>query len=272
MTGSGAATAACAALAVVAAGLAAALAVPHGGPRRPAPGRLTSPTALSSAGSSVGSVESSVGSPTGSAVASRGDPPVLRVSATVAAVLGALFLVGGVPGGVVCVPAGALCWWLTGRLEPPAVRRRRERLAAAVPQVVDLMAACLSAGLSPAAALELVTTAVDDPAREELAAVSARLRVGVDPPTVWRDLAGHPQLGGLGRALSRAVDSGASVADALARLAGDLRRQGRADAESRARAVGVKAAVPLGVCLLPAFVLVGVVPLVAGSVSVLLRH
>ena len=39
--------------------------------------------------------------------------------------------------------------------------------------------------------------------------------------------------------------------------------------ESRARAVGVKAAVPLGVCLLPAFVLVGVVPLVAGSVSVL---
>ena len=33
---------------------------------------------------------------------------------------------------------------------------------------------------------------------------------------------------------------------------------------------GVKAAVPLGVCLLPAFVLVGVVPLVAGSLSVLL--
>jgi hypothetical protein len=39
--------------------------------------------------------------------------------------------------------------------------------------------------------------------------------------------------------------------------------------ESRARAVGVKAAVPLGVCLLPAFVLVGVVPLVAGAVGVL---
>jgi hypothetical protein len=32
----------------------------------------------------------------------------------------------------------------------------------------------------------------------------------------------------------------------------------------------VKAAAPLGVCLLPAFVLTGVVPLVAGSVMTLL--
>lgn len=263
MTGSGAATAACAVLAVVAAALSAALAVPHTGPRRWTRGRRGLAASASPMASPMGSSPSA---------RPRRDPPVLRVSATTAVVLGVLFLLGGVPGGVVCVPAGALCWWLTGRMEPPAVRRRRERLASAVPQVVDLMAACLFAGLSPTAALDLVTAAVDDPAREELGAVSARLRVGVDPPTVWRDLAGHPQLGGLGRALSRAVDSGASVADALARLAGDLRRQGRAEAESRARAVGVKAAVPLGVCLLPAFVLVGVVPLVAGSVSVLLGH
>jgi hypothetical protein len=57
----------------------------------------------------------------------------------------------------------------------------------------------------------------------------------------------------------------------MLRLSDDLRRQVRAEVESRARAVGVKAALPLGTCLLPAFVLVGVVPLVAGSVSVLLR-
>ncbi len=269
MTGSGAATAACAVLAVVAAALSAALAVPHSGPRR----RTRGSRGLAASTSPTGSpTESPTGPPTVPPARPRRDPPVLRASATTAVALGVLFFLGGVPGGVVCVPAGALCWWLTGRMEPPAVRRRRERLASAVPQVVDLMAACLFAGLSPTAALDLVTAAVDDPAREELGAVSARLRVGVDPPTVWRDLAGHPQLGGLGRALSRAVDSGASVADALARLAGVLRRQGRAEAEIRARAVGVKAAVPLGICLLPAFVLVGVVPLVAGSVSVLLGH
>jgi hypothetical protein len=37
--------------------------------------------------------------------------------------------------------------------------------------------------------------------------------------------------------------------------------------EERARSVGVKAAVPLGLCLLPAFVLVGVVPLVVSLLT-----
>ena len=196
-------------------------------------------------------------------------PPLLRVGASVAVAVGAWVLVGGLPGIGLGPVAGGVCWWVTGRMEPPAVRRRRERLAAAVPQVVDLMAACLGAGLSPSAALEHVAAAVGAPAADELAAVLARLRLGVDPATVWRDLARHPQLGGLGRALARAVESGASVADAMQRLSGDLRRTARSDVESRARAVGVKAAVPLGVCLLPAFVLVGVVPLVAGAVGVL---
>jgi pilus assembly protein TadC len=154
-------------------------------------------------------------------------------------------------------------------MEPPAARRRRERLAAAVPHAVDLMAACLAIGLSPVAALDEVAAAVEPPLAEELAAAGARLRLGVDPVTVWRDLSHHPQLGGLGRCLARAAESGASVADAMLRLADDLRRDARAQVEGRARKVGVKAALPLGVCLLPAFVLVGVVPLVAGSVSVL---
>jgi Flp pilus assembly protein TadB len=212
--------------------------------------------------------------------APRGDPagrperepfPVLRVTATVAVGSGAAFFVGGPVGAAAAAGLAALCWWLTGRMEPPAVRRRRERLAASVPHAVDLMAACLTVGLSPGAALEQIAAAVDDPLGEELRAVVGRLRLGVDPATVWRDLAAHPQLGGLGRTVSRAVDSGASVADAMQRLADDLRRGHRAAMETRARAVGVRAALPLGVCLLPAFVLVGVVPLVAGSVSVLVR-
>jgi Flp pilus assembly protein TadB len=200
----------------------------------------------------------------------RHGPRPLRSMATVAVTLGAMVFVGGPWGVPVGLVGGGVCWWVTGRMEPPAVRRRRERLVAAVPHAVDLMAACLSVGLSPASAVEQVAQAVDPPLAEELAAVCARLRLGVDPVAVWRDLSRHPQLGGLGRALARAVESGASVADAMLRLSDDLRGRARAGVESRARAVGVKAAVPLGTCLLPAFVLVGVVPLVAGSVSVLL--
>jgi hypothetical protein len=36
--------------------------------------------------------------------------------------------------------------------------------------------------------------------------------------------------------------------------------------------VGVQAALPLGACLLPSFVLIGVVPLVAGSFSLLVQR
>lgn len=195
----------------------------------------------------------------------------LRGVPTVAVAVGVLFFLGTPAGPPVAVAAAAVCWWLTGRMEPPGARRRRERLVASVPHAVDLMAACLAAGLSPSAALEQVTAVVDQPLSGELAGVSARLRLGVDPATVWRDLSAHPQLGGLGRTIARAVESGASVADAMQRLAEDQRRRHRAAVETRARAVGVQAALPLGGCLLPAFVLVGVVPLVAGSVSVLLR-
>lgn len=249
----------CSVLAVVAGGLAAALAV-HGPPPEPRPRRSREgdPWDGARAGSSP----------------PRSDVPSLRLTTSSGVLLGVLFLVGGAAGPVLgpalAAAAAGLSWWLTGRLEPPAARRRRERLAAALPLCVDLLAACLAAGLSPGSAVELVTETVGAPLSEELAMLTARLRVGVDPSTVWRDLARHPQLGGLGRTVSRAVDSGASVADAMQRLAADLRREGRAQAETRARAVGVKAAVPLGVCLLPAFVLVGVVPVVAGSFSVLL--
>ena len=51
---------------------------------------------------------------------------------------------------------------------------------------------------------------------------------------------------------------------AVHRLAEELRERARADVEARARSIEVKAAAPLGLCLLPAFVVLGVVPMVVG--------
>jgi Flp pilus assembly protein TadB len=198
-------------------------------------------------------------------------PLLTRLLVSPAVGVAAAVLVGGPVGLSLGAVLAAVTWWLCGRLEPPEVRRRRQRLEATVPHAVDLMAACLAAGLSPGSALAQIRDVVEEPLSDELAGVARRLDLGVDPVTVWRDVAAHPQLGGLGRAMSRAVESGASVSDAMQRLADDLRARGRAQVETRARAVGVKAALPLGGCLLPAFVLVGVVPLVAGSLAFLVR-
>jgi Flp pilus assembly protein TadB len=191
----------------------------------------------------------------------------LRPVAAAAAGAGTMLLLGGGFGAVVGLGVAALTWRLISGIEPPGVRRQRERLEADLPHVVDLLASMLAAGLAPGSAVAQVAKAVQPPIRDELGGLDARLRLGVDPVTVWRELSEHPQLGPLGRCVSRAAESGASVADAMLRLSDDLREECRSTAESRARSVGVKATMPLGLCLLPAFVLVGVVPLVASAVT-----
>jgi pilus assembly protein TadC len=64
--------------------------------------------------------------------------------------------------------------------------------------------------------------------------------------------------------MTRAALSGAPVADVLSRLADDARREVRASSTAAARRVGVQAVAPLGLCFLPAFVFLGIIPVVAG--------
>ncbi|CAA9333322.1 MAG: hypothetical protein AVDCRST_MAG72-246 [uncultured Nocardioidaceae bacterium] len=181
--------------------------------------------------------------------------------------LGVVMVVGGWLGAALGAAGLLVVWQVLSRAESPAVRRRREQLAAGLPHAVDLMAASLSVGAAPSTALGLVARAVDPPMRGELELVAGRLDLGVDPVRVWTDLGRHRQLGALGRCLARAAQSGAPVSEAMFRLGEDLRRAARADVESRARSVGVKAAAPLGLCLLPAFILLGIVPLVVASID-----
>ncbi|MGZ4427234.1 MAG: type II secretion system F family protein, partial [Nocardioidaceae bacterium] len=103
--------------------------------------------------------------------ARRADTPRLRVLLSVGAAAAGLLLVGGVAGMVVGAGVGVLCWRATAGLEPPAVRRRRERLEADLPLVVDLMASAMAAGAAPSAAVAAVASAVDGPTAEELAAL-----------------------------------------------------------------------------------------------------
>jgi len=179
----------------------------------------------------------------------------------------ALVFVSGPPG----VPAGAVgavvTWVVIGRAEPAGVRLRRRAVARDLPYVVALFAAALRAGAAPADAIGQVCLALPGPASDRLGAVAARLTLGLDPVQVWSSLADDPPLVGLGRTLARAHATGAPVVAAVERLADDLARAGRAESEERARAVGVQAAVPLGLCLLPAFVLIGIVPLVVALLT-----
>lgn len=124
------------------------------------------------------------------------------------------------------------------------------------------MAACLLAGAAPSDAAEAVAAALSGPVGTELRGVAAALRLGSDPISTWQSLAGTPPLAGLGRAVARALDSGAPLAETVARQADQQREEARWAAEAAARSLAVRATGPLGLCFLPGFVLLGVIPLV----------
>lgn len=181
-------------------------------------------------------------------------------------------LVLGGPAAPVAGVAGAVAAWVVlGRVEPLEVRRRREAVRRELPHVVTLLGAALRGGAAPAEAVAVVCRALPGPAADRLRVAVTRLDLGVDPASVWAGLGEDPELAPLGRALARAHTTGAPVVTTVDRLAEELAQRARAEVEDRARAVGVRAAVPLGLCLLPAFLLVGIVPLVAGLLGELTR-
>jgi Flp pilus assembly protein TadB len=178
-------------------------------------------------------------------------------------IAGAMFL-SGTGGLVIGMATGVVTWCWIGRSEPAPVRRSREAAERDLPGVVHLLATALESGCDVGASLQLVCDALPGPASRFLDCVPARLSLGVPAEAAWRPVLDSPELAPLGRAMLRASRSGASVTDEVGRLADELDRRARARMEDRARTVGVKAAVPLGLCLLPSFLLIGVVPLVIG--------
>ncbi|WP_245156052.1 type II secretion system F family protein [Nocardioides sp. 503] len=194
-----------------------------------------------------------------------------RPALVLLAAVGVALFVGGTAGLVGGPVAAVVAWVVLGRSEPTTLRRRRERVARELPHVVTLLAAALRAGATPAEATRLVCRALPGPATERLQRVVAHLDLGADPGQVWSEVAREPGLAPLGRVLARSQATGASVVVAVERLSDELAMQGRAAVEDRARAVGVKAALPLGLCLLPAFLLIGIVPLVAGLLGTVTR-
>lgn len=141
-------------------------------------------------------------------------------------------------------------------------RRQRSQELAEAAALADLLVACLAAGCAPVDAVEISAQARPGPVADCLGAAAARIRAGADAALVWRELGDRPQLAGLGRALARTAESGTAVAAAVSAEAHRHRLARRLAAEAALARLGVLAAAPLGLCFLPAFFCLGVVPVV----------
>lgn len=173
--------------------------------------------------------------------------------------------VGGWPHGVVlaCL-VGTAAWFLARR----ATRRRSDtddalRIAASW----DLLAASLQAGLPVPTALRAIASGAPHEPAAALRSTADLVVLGAAPSEAWAPARACAQTAELARAAGRSAQSGT----ALAAIATDLARRVRAGvddaAEAKAQRAGVLITGPLGLCFLPSFLCLGVVPVVVGLAS-----
>jgi tight adherence protein C len=141
--------------------------------------------------------------------------------------------------------------------------RLRASASAAAPDLLDAVAVCVTAGLSPRIALERAGAVISGPLAQELEGARRQVVLGAQWRSALRGVAertGLPELRRLSVTLERSERLGSPVADQLRRLARDVRDERRLRDEERARRAPVAMLFPLVLCILPAFVLAAVVP------------
>ncbi|MEU5917412.1 type II secretion system F family protein [Streptomyces sp. NPDC047141] len=139
-----------------------------------------------------------------------------------------------------------------------------------LPLAADLLAACAASGAGPGEAAEAVGRSLGGPLGDRLRRTAAELRLGGEPAEVWGRFGAIPGAEGLARCMERAGSSGAPAAEAVARHAAALRAGRARAAAAGARRAQVLISAPVGLCFLPAFLAVGVAPVVIGLATGLL--
>jgi pilus assembly protein TadC len=136
----------------------------------------------------------------------------------------------------------------------------------------DELAACLRAGLSLDRAVRAVATSLPGTVADALTEVADLLALGADPTEAWASALDEPATERLARAARRSARSGAAIAEVATTVAADVRAEAAEAVSARAERAGVLVAGPLGLCFLPAFLALGIAPVVIGLAAPLLER
>lgn len=259
-------------------------------PRRAATGRLASSETISSLGAAL-TVAECTGAPTSEMLQSLAealrdlhDAALARRSAFTGprstarillvlplAGLGLGMLLGGDPLrllidspagnllGVLGIALTGLGWWwmqrLIHRADPPSTGRVDPSV------LLELIAGALESGLPLARSVRSVAQALaPGPDTDALSRAATALEAGLAPELATADL--PPEFAVLGESAILAESAGADLSHVLRSAARDARRGRSRDSEVRAAQLAVRLVLPTGVALLPAFVVLGIIPTV----------
>ena len=183
---------------------------------------------------------------------------------TAALLLGAALLTGAGPS---VVRARAR---MPARPHRPRPRPARGPDPLAVASSLDVLAVCLAAGMAVSTAAAATASSAPPKLAQVLRRAADLLALGADPAVAWStapDLEPGTidvQTDALLRLARRSASSGAALADGVVALAAQSRDDAAHAATAAAERAGVLIAGPLGLCFLPAFVCLGIAPVVAG--------
>lgn len=188
----------------------------------------------------------------------------------------------GTPAVRVCLVAGLALnltgwWWMrriiAGPPRRPVGRARRQAAAAAraLPEGIEILVACLRAGLTPPQLVDDVLDDLPPPLRPPFAAVRARMQRGHRFADAVEELPARigPQAHGLADSIAAAERYGLPLGPVLDRLAFEAAEARRRRGDADARRLPVRLSFPLVVTTLPSFVLIAIAPAVIGAVSTL---
>jgi Flp pilus assembly protein TadB len=204
------------------------------------------------------------------AVNTAAEPPARLRPAWLAVGIGAVGTVGWALGGaaaglVITGLAGAAAVWLRRGLTERSFERTEDG-----PELAgcwELLAACLEAGLPVAGAVLATAAPLTGAAGQGMRRVAGLLELGADPVDAWRTVEHRQALAAFARAAARSAGTGAALAR-VARTECARLRAGLTDAaQARAQRAAVLITGPLGLCFLPAFLVLGIAPVVIGLAS-----
>ena len=126
--------------------------------------------------------------------------------------------------------------------------------------MLDLLGAMIQSGTSLPAAVATLAQVAEPGSRERLDKVASALQLGTEWHTAWGLVGRNTRLDEIQEALRFGAATGAPSAAILYAQADQLRRRRRQEAERRAATLGTRLVLPLGLCALPSFISLGIVP------------
>lgn len=183
---------------------------------------------------------------------------------------------GGAVGMAVAGPPGVVVGAVAAVALVRRTKRRREqaglqRASLQLPEAVEMMAIASIAGMNPYMCVRSVCDSPPEGCEWVFAKVRSHLLSGTDPAQALSLVAqetGLGELAAVARCIGSSARHGSPLAPALRKVAEDLRDRRLRALEADARRAPVKMLFPMVFCILPAFVLLTVVPVLVDTFAI----